>query len=87
MPKANPKPKPPKQLSYEQAFKELEQVVGRLEEGELSLEESLALFERGQALAARCAELLENAELKLRELVPDDADGYVESDFIMDDEA
>ena len=75
------KPKPPEKLNYEQAFEELEALVERLESGELALEESLALFERGQALSARCSELLEQAELKLRELVPDDSGGYVETDF------
>ena len=72
---------PPEKLNYEQAFEELEALVERLESGELALEESLALFERGQALSARCSELLEQAELKLRELVPDDSGGYVETDF------
>ena len=75
------KAKPPEKLNYEQAFEELEALVERLESGELALEESLALFERGQALSARCSELLEQAELKLRELVPDDSGGYVETDF------
>lgn len=75
------KPKPPEELNYEQAFEELETLVERLESGELALEESLALFERGQALSARCSELLEQAELKLRQLVPDDSGGYVETDF------
>jgi exodeoxyribonuclease VII small subunit len=73
--------KPPEELNYEQAFEELEALVERLESGELALEESLALFERGQALAARCSELLEQAELKLRQLLPDEAGGYVETDF------
>lgn len=75
------KVKPPEELNYEQAFEELEALVERLESGELALEESLSLFERGQALAARCSELLEQAELKLRQLVPDEAGGYVEADF------
>lgn len=87
MPKTKVKPKPPSQLTYEQAFKELEAIVGRLEEGDLPLEEALAVFERGQALAGRCAELLENAELKLRKLVPDEGEGYAETDFTMNDEA
>jgi exodeoxyribonuclease VII small subunit len=87
MPKAKPKPKPPDKLTYEQAFNELEEIVGRLEEGDLPLEEALGLFERGQALAGRCTELLENAELKLRQLVPDETEGYVEADFDMEDEA
>lgn len=75
------KAKPPEKLNYEQAFEELEALVERLESGELALEESLALFERGQALSARCSELLEQAELKLRQLVPNDSGGYVETDF------
>jgi exodeoxyribonuclease VII small subunit len=87
MPKASPKTKPPKQMAYEQAFKELEEIVGRLEEGELPLEEALKLFERGQALAGRCTELLESAELKLRQLVPEQGGDYAETDFVMDDEA
>ena len=73
--------KDPQDLSYEQAFQELEELVKRLESGEQSLEDALALFERGQALAARCGQLLEQAELKLRQLVPDESGGYVETEF------
>jgi exodeoxyribonuclease VII small subunit len=46
----------------------LESVVEQLEEGALPLEESLALFERGQALSKHCGELLEQAEIKLKQL-------------------
>ncbi len=60
--------KAPADLTYEQAFQELEVTVGQLEAGNLPLEEALALFERGQLLAARCTELLEVAELKLQQL-------------------
>jgi exodeoxyribonuclease VII small subunit len=60
--------KAPADLSYEQAFQELEATVGQLEAGNLPLEEAMALFERGQLLAARCTELLEVAELKLQQL-------------------
>ena len=56
------------ELSYEQAFSELEDVVRLLEEDGRSLEEALGLFERGQALAARCAALLDRAELRIRQL-------------------
>lgn len=73
-------------LNYEQAFGELEMVVERLGTGDLPLEEALALFEKGQALAARCSELLEQAELKLRQLVPDESGGYVEIDLEGDEE-
>ena len=73
-------------LNYEQAFGELETVVERLGTGDLPLEEALALFEQGQALATRCSELLEQAELKLRQLVPDESGDYVEIDLEGDEE-
>jgi exodeoxyribonuclease VII small subunit len=59
---------PVEELSYEQAFAELEAIVNRLETETLSLEESLVLFERGQALSLRCSSLLESAELRVQQL-------------------
>jgi exodeoxyribonuclease VII small subunit len=56
------------ELSYEQAFAELEQIVNRLESETLNLDESLTLYERGQALSAHCAALLESAELRVQKL-------------------
>lgn len=53
------------ELSYEQARDELIQVVGDLEQGSSSLEESLALWERGEALAKRCEEWLIGARARL----------------------
>ena len=61
-------PKPVEALSYEEAMAELETIVDALEEGNQKLEEAMALFERGQALMKRCAELLEKAELKVSQL-------------------
>jgi exodeoxyribonuclease VII small subunit len=58
-------------LAFEQALRELEETVTKLEVGELTLEESLALFERGQKLAAHCNELLENASLRVKQLTDD----------------
>ncbi|MEX5294162.1 exodeoxyribonuclease VII small subunit [Kocuria sp. CPCC 205268] len=52
-------------LGYEQAREELVQVVSRLETGGTSLEESLALWERGEALAARCEQWLDGARERL----------------------
>ncbi|MFC3299951.1 exodeoxyribonuclease VII small subunit [Arthrobacter agilis] len=52
-------------LSYEQAREELVAVVSRLEAGGVSLEESLALWERGEALADRCEGWLEGAKARL----------------------
>lgn len=57
-----------KSLSYEAAFEQLEAVTARLEGGALSLEESVALYERGRQLASRCQNLLEAAELKIRQV-------------------
>jgi exodeoxyribonuclease VII small subunit len=60
--------KPIEKLNYEQAYAELEAVVSALETGEQSLDEALALFERGQGLTRHCAELLDKAELKVQKL-------------------
>lgn len=68
-------------LSYEKAFQELESLVARLESGEPPLEEALSLFERGQALAARCGKLLEQAELKLKALTPEGVEALEETDL------
>ncbi len=53
-------------LSYEAAYQQLEALVAQLESGALPLEESVALYERGQRLAAHCQALLEEAELKIK---------------------
>jgi exodeoxyribonuclease VII small subunit len=59
------------ELNYEQAFAELENVVNQLEAEVGDLDAALALFERGQALAKRCSELLEKAELRVQQLSED----------------
>lgn len=83
MPRA--KAKLPEEMTFEQAFEELQEVVAGLESGELSLEDSLRLFERGQALADRCSQLLEQAELRLRQLVPDERGGYREENLELEE--
>jgi len=67
---------PVEELTYEQAFAELEQVVKALETGEHTLDESVRLYERGQELARRCAALLEQAELKVHRLAGDDLEDF-----------
>lgn len=57
--------KPISDLSFEEAMAALEQVVGRLERGEVPLEESIALYERGAALKAHCEAKLKDAEEKV----------------------
>mgnify|MGYP001305504419 CR=1 FL=1 len=61
-------PPPVEKLTYEQAMAELESIVAALETEKRSLDEVMALYERGQALARRCSELLEQAELKVQQL-------------------
>ena len=53
------------ELSYEEALAELEGIVESLEDGQSQLEESMKLFERGQALVTHCGALLESAQLKV----------------------
>lgn len=57
------------ELTFEEAFNELEETVRRLEAGGLTLEESMALYERGQALAAHCGRHLDQAELRVQQLM------------------
>jgi exodeoxyribonuclease VII small subunit len=56
-------------LSFEAALKELEEIVGRLEQGEVDLEDSINLYERGQALKAHCEKKLKAAESRLEKIV------------------
>lgn len=60
--------KPVEELTYEQAFAELEALVGRLEAGESSLDDVMSLFERGEALVRYCTRLLDQADLKIQQL-------------------
>ena len=67
MPKSS-SPKSVESLSYEQALAELESIVAALENEQRSLDESMVLYERGQALVKRCAKILDKAELKVKQL-------------------
>lgn len=58
----------PETMAFEDALAQLEEIVGQLESGALSLDESLELFERGQRLAALCNVKLDEAELKIQQL-------------------
>lgn len=64
-------PPPVESLSYEQALAELEIIVADLESEKHALDQALALFERGQALAQRCTSLLDQAELKVQQVTGD----------------
>jgi exodeoxyribonuclease VII small subunit len=68
-------------LSFEQAFAELEEVVQQLEAGDLTLDQSMALFERGMTLATQCNAQLDAAELRVRQLVPTGGEGLTGEDY------
>jgi exodeoxyribonuclease VII small subunit len=57
-----------KDMSFERALKELESIVERLEKGAVELEESIAIYERGEALREHCDHLLKQAEAKVEKL-------------------
>lgn len=63
---------PIEQMSYEQAFSALEEIVEALETDRQSLEDSMRLFERGQLLARHCMRLLDQAELRVKQLAGDE---------------
>lgn len=63
---------PVSEMSFEQAMKELEQVVGKLERGDVELEESIRLYERGAELKKRCEAKLKEAEEKVAAITLDD---------------
>ncbi len=65
---------PIESLTFEQAFEELDSIIAQLESGELSLEESVDVYERGRKLSAHCQNLLEKAELRISQL---DAQGGI----------
>ena len=65
---------PLEELSYEKALLELEELVKKLETGENDLQTTLTYFERGQSLASYCISLLDNAELKVEEILKGEND-------------
>jgi exodeoxyribonuclease VII small subunit len=60
-----------KQLSFEKAIEELESIVSRLEAGKVPLEESVTIYERGEALKRRCEDLLRHAEARIEKITLD----------------
>jgi len=60
-----------KRLPFERAMEELETIVKRLEDGKVPLEESVTIYERGEALKRRCEELLKQAESRVEKITID----------------
>jgi exodeoxyribonuclease VII small subunit len=67
-------------MKYEQAFAELEGIIASLENDQAGLDEAITLFERGQALVQHCGDLLDNAELRIRQLTARDLQETGEED-------
>ena len=61
-------------MSFEKALRELESIVGRLERGDVELEESISIYERGEALKEHCDRLLRQAEAKVEKLTLDNGE-------------
>ena len=78
--------KPVEELNYEEAFQELGALVEKLETDDQQLEEGLQLFDRGQLLVDRCTQLLEDAELKIKEISTKNSGDFVERGFSIDEE-
>ena len=55
-------------MAFEQALKELEEIVAKLEGGEVGLEDSIKLYERGEKLKGRCEKLLKEAEARIEKI-------------------
>ena len=65
--------KPVDEMSFEEAMGELERVVGQLERGDVALEDSISLYERGAALKTRCEQKLKEAEEKVAAITLDES--------------
>ena len=59
------------EMSFEQSLKELEEIVSRLEQGDVELERSIAIYERGETLRKHCDDLLKRAEAKVEKITLD----------------
>ena len=72
-----------KKMSFERAMEELESIVTKLEGGKVPLEESVAIYERGESLKRRCEELLRQAEVRVEKITVD-ANGEVSGTVPLD---
>ncbi len=73
------------EMPFEAALAELEEIVDHLEKGAVALDESIRLYERGEALKKRCDELLKNAEIRIEKITLS-ADGAIRGVVALDDE-
>lgn len=71
--------------TFEEQIKELENIVSRLEDSDVTLDETLSLFEKGIRLTKGCQKILDNAENKVKVLMTDGNGEMVEEDFANED--
>lgn len=72
------------EMTFEEAMEEMEKIVGRLEEGEVPLEEAIDLFQKGMSLSKVCHLKLEKVEEKMDQILEED--GEMKSFFIQEDD-
>lgn len=72
--------------NFEEAIKELEVIASELENGDLSLDESVSKFEQGMKLSKKCSDLLEDAEKRITILLKDDDNNVKEENFVQEEE-
>ncbi len=70
-----------KDLNFEIAMKQLEEIAVQLEKNDLDLDKSVEMFEEGMKLSKKCSEILENAEKKITILINDGKDNFSEDNF------
>jgi exodeoxyribonuclease VII small subunit len=68
-------------LTFEQALRELQGIVEKLEAGEVSLDEAIEMYERGVKLSKYCMDKLLQAELRIKKIVKDELQGFTLIDF------
>ncbi len=69
-------------LSFEDTYRRLEEIIQKLEEGTLSLDESVSLYEEGMQLARHCGQKLDAAELKITEVLSEMGDEIDREDIL-----
>lgn len=73
-------------VNFEDNMKQLEQIAGELEKGDLDLDASVKKFEEGMKISKECSEMLERAEKKITMLIKDNNGEMVEKKFVQEEE-
>jgi len=73
-----------KEKNFEKSLNELEEIVEKLEQGEMSLDESIEVFQKGVTLSKELSKMLDEIEKKITMLVEDENGDIIEQDFIRD---